>query len=158
MPRSNPCPAVMIWRRTRSPPRLFAKRTRPATLGGPRNLARGLQLSTALSRSNKLTMSKTSADDWLARAFRLAYFLHGERNIAVEIVVRATNKLQLAATAQSKRLYYRLTGRAETQRKARSKVTMSEPHLLQRLVFVESEEYERMREQAALIETSEGAR
>jgi hypothetical protein len=61
---------------------------------------------------------------------------------------RALNKLQLAATAQGKRLYYRLTGRADA-RKARSKVSMGEPHLLQRLVYVESEEYERRKEAAA---------
>lgn len=94
-------------------------------------------------------MNSVSPDDLLNRAFRLGYFLHGERNVAVQIAVRAMNKLQLAATAQGKRLYYRLTGRADTRRKARSKVTLSEPHLLQRLVFVESEEYERQKERAA---------
>ena len=34
------------------------------------------------------------------RAFQLAYFLHRERKIALEIATRALNKLQLAATAQ----------------------------------------------------------
>lgn len=98
-------------------------------------------------------MNPTPLDEWLERAFRLAYFLHGDRDIAVQIAVRALNKLQLAANAQGKRLYYRLTGRADA-RKARSKVSLSEPHLLQRLVYVESEDYERRKEQAAPLHTS----
>lgn len=89
-----------------------------------------------------------SPDELPNRAFQLAYFLHRERKTAVEIATRSLNKLQLAATAQGKRLYYRLTGRAD--RKARSKVSMGEPHLLQRLVYVESEEFERQKENAAL--------
>src|SRR3989441_8602524 len=92
--------------------------------------------------SLSLRMKQKPSDEWLDRAFRLAYFLHGERETAVQIATRAMNKLQLAATAQGKRLYYRLTGRADS-RKARSKVSLSQPHLLQRLVYVESEEFER---------------
>ena len=93
-------------------------------------------------------MNPISPDEFPNRAFQLAYFLHRERKTALEIATRALNKLQLAATAQGKRLYYRLTGRADA-RKARSKVSMGEPHLLQRLVYVESEEYERRKEAAA---------
>ncbi|HEY0350258.1 MAG TPA: hypothetical protein VGC60_19135 [Pyrinomonadaceae bacterium] len=93
-------------------------------------------------------MIPISPDELPNRAFQLAYFLHRERKTAVDIAVRALNKLQLAATAQGKRLYYRLTGRADA-RKARSKVSLGEPHLLQRLVYIESEEYERRREAAA---------
>src|SRR5437870_873005 len=99
-------------------------------------------------------MSTIPPKDLLNRAFRLGYFLHGERDTAVQIAVRAVNKLQLAATAQGKRLYYRLTGRTDARRKARSKVTLSEPHLLQRLVFVESEEYERQKEQNVIAPAS----
>lgn len=93
-------------------------------------------------------MSNVSRDEFANRAFQLAYFIHREPKTAVEIASRALNKLQLAATAQGKRLYYRLTGRADA-RKARSKVSMGEPHLLQRLVYVESEEFERRKEAAA---------
>jgi hypothetical protein len=92
--------------------------------------------------------SKISSDELTSRAFQLAYFLHCDRKTATEIATRALNKLQLAATAQSKRHYYRLTGR-EDSRKARSKVSLGEPHLLQRLVYVESEEFERLKELAA---------
>jgi hypothetical protein len=97
-----------------------------------------------------------SPDELPNRAFQLAYFLHRERNTALEIVTRALNKLQLAATAQGKRLYYRLTGRPDS-RKARSKVSLGEPHLLQRLVYVESEQYEKLKEAAALAGHTNGA-
>jgi hypothetical protein len=109
------------------------------------------QILSALSRSalQKESMSMISREEFPHRAFQLAYFIHRERRIAVEIATRALNKLQLAATAQGKRLYYRLTGRADA-RKARSKVSMGEPHLLQRLIYIESEEYERRKEAASL--------
>lgn len=94
-------------------------------------------------------MNTISSDELPNRAFQLAYFLHCERKTATEIATRALNKLELAAMAQGKRLYYRLTGRADA-RKARSKVSMGEPHILQRLVYVESEIFERRKEAAAL--------
>ena len=93
-------------------------------------------------------MNPISRDELPNRAFQLAYFLHCDRKTAAEIATRALNKLQLAATAQGKRLYYRLTGRADA-RKSRSKVSLAEPHLLQRLVYIESEAYERRKEAAA---------
>ena len=101
-------------------------------------------------------MIRISSDELANRAFQLAYFLHRERKIALEIATRALNKLQLAANAQGKRLYYRLTGRlaGRGERKARSKVSLGEPHLLQRLVYVESEQYERLKETAALAQTN----
>jgi hypothetical protein len=101
-------------------------------------------------------MITISPDELPNRAFQLAYFLHRERKIALEIATRALNKLQLAATAQGKRLYYRLTGRPDS-RKSRSKVSLGEPHLLQRLVYVESEQYERLKEAAALAAQTNGA-
>jgi len=101
-------------------------------------------------------MVTVSPEELPNRAFQLAYFLHRERKIALEIATLALNKLQLAATAQGKRLYYRLTGRADT-RKARSKVSLGEPHLLQRLVYVESEQYERLKEAAAVAAQANGA-
>jgi hypothetical protein len=105
-------------------------------------------------------MTRIAPDELPNRAFQLAYFLHRERKTATEIATRALNKLQLAATAQGKRLYYRLTGRltgGAGALKARSKVSMGEPHLLQRLVYVESEEYERRKESAAQNIQADGA-
>jgi hypothetical protein len=97
-------------------------------------------------------MTTIAPDELPNRAFELAYFLHRERQTATVIATRALNKLEVAAASQGKRLYYRLTGRltgGSDSRKARSKVSMGEPHLLQRLVYVESEEYERRKEAAA---------
>lgn len=82
---------------------------------------------------------------WIARAFRLAYFIQRNRNAARIIAARALNKLDVTAVAQDKRLYYQPTGRGES-RKARNKVNVGEIQLLQRLVFVESEFFERERE------------
>lgn len=85
-------------------------------------------------------------DEWLERAFRLAFFLHGDRETAKKIAFGAMNKLETASTAQFKRHYYTPTGRAENSKVTRSRVSLSDLQLLQRLVFVESEAYEREKE------------
>ena len=90
-------------------------------------------------------------DEWLERAFRLAFFLHGKRETAKKIALGAMNKLETASNAQFKRLYYTPTGRAESSKVTRSRVSLSDLQLLQRLVFVESETYERERESGAKI-------
>ena len=88
----------------------------------------------------------------LKKAFLLAYFIHGNKETAVRIVSGAMAKLDVAATAQGKRLYYKPAGRSLLRRprvdQFRSKVTFSELHLLQRLIYIESEPYERQKEQA----------
>ncbi len=85
-------------------------------------------------------------DEWVNRAYQLAYFIHGDKITATQIVTSAVALLEVAATAQDKRLYYTPTGRT-LARKARTKVSMSEVHLLQRLIYIESEPYEKNREQ-----------
>jgi hypothetical protein len=93
----------------------------------------------------------TLRTDLLIRAFKLAYFIHGDKTIAVEIAQDALSKLEVACAAQDKRLYYSPVGRASS-RGSRSKVSLSEPHLLQRLVYIGSEPYERAREQANKVD------
>ncbi|HKR58653.1 MAG TPA: hypothetical protein VJS64_02880 [Pyrinomonadaceae bacterium] len=88
-------------------------------------------------------------EESLARAFEIAYFIHGDKTTALIISAEAMAKLEVAATAQYKRLYYTLTGRDGGER-SRTKVSVSELHLLQRLVYVESEPHERRAEQASL--------
>ncbi len=88
-------------------------------------------------------------DEWLDRAFRLAFFLHGDRETAKKIALGAMNKLETASTAQFKRHYYTPTGRAENSKITRSRVSLSDLQLLQRLVFVESEAFEREKESGA---------
>ncbi len=90
-----------------------------------------------------MTVQSSYKDEWLDRAFRLAYFLHGDREVSKKIAMGAMNKLETASNAQFKRLYYTPTGRSESSKATRNRVSLSDVQLLQRLVFVESEEYER---------------
>ena len=92
-------------------------------------------------------MSKVpSIDELLNKAFLLACFLHGDRKTAISIVARAMIKLEIAAASQGKRLYYKPIGRSWPQRSKsegfRNKVSFNELHLLQRLIYIESEPYE----------------
>jgi hypothetical protein len=89
--------------------------------------------------------SNVLQDEWLNKAFQLAYFIHGDKTTAMQIVTSAMTLLEIAATAQDKRLYYTPTGRT-LARKARTKVSLSEIHLLQRLIYIESEPFEKNRE------------
>ncbi|MBL8203866.1 MAG: hypothetical protein JNM09_06515 [Blastocatellia bacterium] len=81
-------------------------------------------------------------DERLTLAYQLAYFIHGDPIIAKRIAFAALEKLETAILAQDKRLYY--SGK-------RNKVSMPELHLLQRLVYAESEGEERRREQQGAI-------
>jgi Lipopolysaccharide-assembly len=92
--------------------------------------------------------SNSLTEESLARAFQLAYFIHGDRETALNIAAEALAKLEVAAAAQDKRLYYTPTGRAARAERFRTKVSVGELHLLQRLVYVESEPYERHAEQS----------
>lgn len=93
-----------------------------------------------------MSLQEKRFEEWLERAFRLAFFLHGDRETAKRIATEAMNKLETASNAQFKRYYYQPTGRAENSRAARSRVSLSDLQLLQRLVFVESEKFERAKE------------
>jgi hypothetical protein len=95
----------------------------------------------------------------LNKAYRLAYFLHQDKDIATRIVAAATLKLNVAMASQSKRLYYVPVGRfsrGESRRTdgIRNKALFSDLHLLQRLVYVESEPFERQKERAAQVAPS----
>jgi hypothetical protein len=95
-----------------------------------------------------------STEEVLNKAYRLAYFLHQDKGMAIRIVAAATLKLNVAMAVQSKRLYYIPVGRfsrGESRRSngIRNKALFSDLHLLQRLVYVESEPYERQKERAA---------
>lgn len=81
-----------------------------------------------------------SSDELLNRAFQLAYFIHADKPTALRVAAEAAAKLEVAAVAQAKRLYYTPGGGKGA---ARTKVFLSDRHLLQRLVYVESEKYER---------------
>lgn len=99
-------------------------------------------------------MNRVSTEEVLNKAYRLAYFLHQDKSMAIRIVAAATLKLNVAMAVQSKRLYYIPVGRfsrGESRRTdgIRNKALFSDLHLLQRLVYGESEPYERQKELAA---------
>lgn len=101
-------------------------------------------------------MNRASTEQVLNKAYRLAYFLHQDKAMALRIVAAATLKLNVAMAVQSKRLYYVPVGRfsrGESRRTdgIRNKALFSDLHLLQRLVYVESEPYERQKERAAQV-------
>jgi hypothetical protein len=82
-------------------------------------------------------------DELLNRAFELAYFILGDRPASIYVAMAAMDKLKTALTSQSRRLYYTPTGRSAYPA-SRTKVNLSELHLLQRLVYVEAELFERL--------------
>src|SRR5262245_18022433 len=99
-------------------------------------------------------VNRISTEQVLNKAYRLAYFLHQDKGVAMRIVVAATLKLNVAMAVQSKRLSYIPVGRfsrGESRRTdgIRNKALFSDLHLLQRLVYVESEPYERQKVHAA---------
>jgi hypothetical protein len=91
-----------------------------------------------------------STDEVIQQAYTLAYFILRDEEAATFVVREALGKLEVAAAAQVKRLYYTPTRRALWHRSKptgiRTKVSLSDLHLLQRLVYVESEPFERARE------------
>ncbi len=84
-----------------------------------------------------------SVDELLNRAFELAYFILGDRPASIYVAMAAMDKLKTASTNQGRRLYYTPTGRSAYPA-ARTKVNLSDLHLLQRLVYIESELFERL--------------
>src|SRR6185369_2572400 len=105
-------------------------------------------------RGRNAAVNRVSTEQVLNKAYRLAYFLHQDKGTAIRIVAAATLKLNVAMAVQSKRLYYIPVGRfsrGESRRTdgIRNKALFSDLHLLQRLLYVESEPYERQKEHAA---------
>ncbi len=88
-----------------------------------------------------MTNELTRTEKWLQKAFELAYFIHGDAETAKHIAFNAMNKLEVASNAQYKRFYY-----SPDARKSRNKVSMNDLQLLQRLVYVESEAFEKEKE------------
>ena len=86
-------------------------------------------------------------ENYFEKAYRLAWFLHPSKEQALVIARNALARLEVTSNAQFKRYYYQPTGRAGKQGKThRSKVNLAEPHLLQRLLYIESDGIEREQE------------
>ncbi|MBK9315604.1 MAG: hypothetical protein IPM55_15375 [Acidobacteria bacterium] len=77
-------------------------------------------------------------DQKLNQAFQLAHFIHEDRIVARSVARDAAAWLDTALSAQDKRLAYDSTNR--------NTITLSDDHMLQRLVMIASDPYERARE------------
>jgi hypothetical protein len=88
------------------------------------------------------------------RAFDLAYFINPDKRIAANVTSSAFLKLEVAAAAQNKRLYYKPAKRGSGAAcdVTRTKISLREDHLLQRLIYIESEPFERAREAGQAID------
>lgn len=85
--------------------------------------------------------------DKQASAFDLAYFIVPDADKAETVTKNALLKLEVAANAQYKRYYYTPSGRSSGRGGAgRTKITLKEPQLLQRMVYVASNEIEQAQE------------
>jgi hypothetical protein len=90
-------------------------------------------------------ITSSSTDSLLNSGFHLAHFIVGDREIALRVLTGALAKIQVAVTTQGKRLYYTPTGRSWARREkshSRNNISFNELHLLQRLIYLESEPYE----------------
>jgi hypothetical protein len=96
---------------------------------------------------------------WLERAVDLAMFILGDRAAALEVGSRALAHLPITAAMQGRRSGYVLRGRTRaaegSSRASRTRVQVSNAQLLQRLVYMESEPWERLQERAGRVD--EGA-
>ena len=88
----------------------------------------------------------------LDRAFELAFFIHRHRRLALDVTVDAMARVEVLASVQEKRRYYRPVGRrlagSSEPRRHRNRVSMTRPQLLQRLLYSASERYQRRQEAA----------
>lgn len=79
---------------------------------------------------------KLLKDELLTLPFQLAYFIHDDKETAKRITMAALEKLETATHKQDKRLYYFSVG-------SRNRISFTSLHLLQQLVYDESENYEK---------------
>src|SRR6185436_7519463 len=91
-------------------------------------------------------------DAIINKAFRLACFINGNESTALKVLNSSLERLETAVAAQDKRLYYTPSARQASSRRgsagSRYKVSLSESHLLQRLIYLSSEPYEILQERA----------
>jgi len=99
-------------------------------------------------------------DEKIQMAFQLAYFIHRDPATARSLVSEAMSKLGAEILRQDKARYYNPIGRSSGEHSIqrllsagkqifRAKVHLSDALLLQRLVYNESDSYERERERAS---------
>jgi hypothetical protein len=102
--------------------------------------------ASALPRNWDATKSDAPAE-LLQRSFELAYFLIPDRSAAIDIVVRALEKLRARSRREMKRLYWR---DKHVERPVR-RIARSDVDMLQWLIMFESEQEETAQERAGSI-------
>jgi len=94
------------------------------------------------------------ARHYVDKAFELSFFIHPRKQTALDVTKRALANLEASANAQFKRFYYQPKGRPRSHsslfKKRRTKVTLPDPALLQRLIYIESDPIERRQETSGL--------
>ena len=107
--------------------------------------------STSLVAGYDVPLMSVADANLFQRAFELAYFIHPYAHIALRIAESAVHKLEHTFGRQGKRAVYipsgRRHGHESPMRPLRTKVSLREEHLLQVLVYTESEQWERSSEQ-----------
>ena len=97
-------------------------------------------------------MDRFFLDD-LDRAYELSYFIHQDKELALQITIDAISKVEVQAVTQDKRRYYQPVGRwfsgLSGRRSHRNRVSLTKAQLLQRLLLITSEPHERRQEAAA---------
>ena len=78
-------------------------------------------------------------DDLLDQGFQLAYFLFPHRPQALQIVLQSIGSLEVTAQRQVKRLKHEPV-------RQRSKVSFEDLHLIQRLILIHADQYQRLQE------------
>lgn len=91
----------------------------------------------------------TSDNNLIKATSDLAYFILRDKEAAESSTAAAISRLNVVATAQSRRYYY-VPGVTAKAYGVRTKVTLSDSHLLQRLVYDETEAFERDQEHNGL--------
>ena len=102
-------------------------------------------------RTAPLSYSRIAADqDWIRRAFELAYFIHASKGIALCVAEEAWCKLEHTIGSRDKRQQSSPDGRLQNGMSSatgmRTRVRLNDEQLLQLLVYAESDSWERATE------------
>jgi hypothetical protein len=97
-----------------------------------------------------LSYSRTGADqEWIRRAFELAYFIHASKGIALSVAEEAWCKLEHTMGSRDKRQHSpsgRFQNGISSTTGMRTRVRLNDEQLLQLLVYAESDSWERATE------------
>ena len=97
-----------------------------------------------------MTAREDTQQEYVRRAFELAYFIHADVGIALSITEAALCKLEHTFGKQDRRFHYVPEGRRQSEDRSsyalRTKVSLRREHLLQLLVLAESDSWERWSE------------